>query len=128
EERHARVQAAEARGRCLEAEPLEDRDDGGDEGLADQQLGAPPIVEERDASALARQQDGQSRARGTRADDRDSHRRILPLGVLGTASTTVNSIGTLYEERTRAQCGLNAMRADPDSAATSAQGTSPMCA
>ena len=95
DEGHTRLDAAEARGLLLEAQPLEDRNDGGHERLADQQLRASAVVEERDTGTLARQEDGQRGTSGTGADDGHSHRQIFPLGVLGTASTTVNSSGTL---------------------------------
>ena len=95
DEGHARLHAAEACGLLLDAEALEDRDHGRHEGLSDQQFRSPAVVEQRDRGALARQEDGQSGSRWTGADDGHSHRQIFPLGVLGTASTTVNSNGTL---------------------------------
>ena len=44
--------------------------------------------------------------------------RILPPGVLGTAFTTVNSTGTLYGERARAQCALSASRSRSEESRT----------
>src|SRR6266545_5116082 len=51
--------------------------------------------------------------------------RILPPGVRGTASTTVNSTGTLYGERARPQCARSPSRSQPESRTISAHGTSP---
>lgn len=55
------------------AEALEDRHQGRNQRLADEELGAAAVVEERHVGPLAREQGGERGACGTGADDRDSH-------------------------------------------------------
>ena len=66
DEGHAGLDAAEARRLFLDPELPEDRDHGGDERLADQQLRRAAVVEERDVVALAGEQDGQRGPRRAR--------------------------------------------------------------
>src|SRR4029453_18646454 len=95
EERYPGLDAADARGLLLHAQPLEERDPRGDERLAHQELRPPLVVEQRDVGATLREQDAEPRSGRTGADDGDAeggagHRRgIFPPGRARIARTTL---------------------------------------
>src|SRR6185436_19691406 len=107
DERHARLHMTAALRRLLQAQAPQDRDDLGDQRLADQELRATAVVEERDLGSEAGQKDRERGSRRPGPEDGHAHhapssdtetgrRHSLPPGLLAVASTTVNCRGTLY--------------------------------
>ncbi len=91
---------ADGGGAVLDAEFAQYGNDRRNERLADNKVGPAAIVKDGDIHPFHREETGQGRARRPAANNSDRfnlllHLWILPLGVSGTLSTSLNSTGTL---------------------------------
>src|SRR5262249_42382142 len=69
----AGLDATERRRLVLETEATQDRDDRGHHRFANDQIGPPSVIEERDVGLLTSKQQRQSGARGAGSDDGNPH-------------------------------------------------------